>query len=114
MSYFDKDLISKAIKSARKKAGLTQEKLAEKINISTHQLSRLEVGDYIPSLPTFFNIINVLNLNLDDFSAEQTDCGNKLLFKYIKLLHTLDDKELEFCFNSTKNLAKNFNLLKMK
>ena len=108
----DKNLIGQKIRIARKNAGLTQEKLAEKIFISTHQLSRLEVGDYIPSLNTFFNIANVLNLTLDDFCINETKQENKMYHKYLKLLNSLNENELEFCYNSTKNLVKNFELLK--
>ncbi len=112
MADINNDIISKTIKTARKKAGFTQEKLAEKIDITSHQLSRLEVGEYIPSLPTFLKLACVLNLTLDDFYTNSSEIENKTLYKYIKLINSLDTNELEFCFNSTKILVKNFNLIK--
>lgn len=108
----DNKTISQIIKNARKNLGFTQEKLAEKIEITPHQLSRLEVGEYIPSLPTFLKLVSVLNLSLDDFCSEKNHYENKTLYKYIKLLNSLNNNELEFCFNSTKTLVKNFDLFK--
>jgi DNA-binding XRE family transcriptional regulator len=36
----------------RQKANLTQEQLAEKVEISTRHLQAIEAGDYWPTLPT--------------------------------------------------------------
>lgn len=42
--------IGQRIKRIRKEKDLTQEKLAELLNISTEHLSRIETGSYRPSL----------------------------------------------------------------
>lgn len=61
MLFEDKHFIAKKIRVARKNAKFTQEELAEKINISSKQLSRIEMVAYIPSLPTFLKIIYGMN-----------------------------------------------------
>ena len=59
----NKKLLGKRIKELRKNAGLTQEKLAEMIDIETSSLSGIESGRHFPSLPTLERI--ALNLNIE-------------------------------------------------
>ena len=60
----NKKLLGKRIKELRKEAGLTQEKLAELIDIETTSLSGIESGRHFPSLPTIEKIANKLNVEL--------------------------------------------------
>ena len=60
----NKKLLGKRIKELRKNAGLTQEKLAELIDIETTSLSGIESGRHFPSLPTIEKIANNLNVEL--------------------------------------------------
>ena len=53
-------------KKYRLKKGLTQEELAEILNISTRQLQRIENEECIPSLNVIKKIIKVLNINDKD------------------------------------------------
>ena len=46
----DYKIIGKRIQTARVKAGLTQEQLAEKLQISTNYLSKVETGREKPNL----------------------------------------------------------------
>ncbi len=55
------------IKAARKKQGLTQYALAEKVDMDEKQLSRLEAGKHYPALKTLLALINVLDMKLADF-----------------------------------------------
>ena len=57
--------ISKRVKAARKIAKLTQAELAEKINISTNAVAKLETNLMTASLQTLINISNVLDLDID-------------------------------------------------
>ena len=57
-----KKLIGKRIKEIRKAKNLTQEKLAELIDIETGSLSAIESGRHYPSLPTLIKISEVLNI----------------------------------------------------
>lgn len=54
------------LKSLRKEANLTQEKLAELIEISTRQLQRIESGNSDTSLLTLRILIDVLNISDED------------------------------------------------
>ena len=50
----DKSVIGKIIKKLRKEKGFTQEQFAEKINLSTNYLSKVERGMNTPNVETFF------------------------------------------------------------
>ena len=112
MIEYNKEFVAKKIKMARINAGLTQDELAEKINISAQQVSRIEVGMYIPSLPTFLHIASTLNLTLNDFGINTVSSKNKTMAALIKLMHTFNETELECCYNTVNTLTKNFKLLK--
>jgi len=53
-------------KEYRKKLNLTQEELAEKLDISWRQLQRIETGKNDPSLITLKKLIKVLKINDKD------------------------------------------------
>ncbi|MCI8601555.1 MAG: helix-turn-helix transcriptional regulator [Oscillospiraceae bacterium] len=53
------------IQRIRKKRGLTQEQLAEKIGIEPNSISRIERGALTPALPTLIDICNVLEVGAD-------------------------------------------------
>lgn len=57
--------MGKRICERRKELGLTQEKLAEKIDISPSHYGQIERGDNKCSLVVIVNIATVLELNLD-------------------------------------------------
>lgn len=59
----NKKLLGKRIKELRKEAGLTQERLAELIDIETTSLSGIESGRHFPSLPTLEKI--AINLHVE-------------------------------------------------
>ena len=63
-------------------------------NNSAKQLSRIETGDYIPSLPTFLKIISVLPIDIKDFGVENTPAPNPMRDKLARLISCASDEEL--------------------
>lgn len=55
------------IKQCRKKAGYTQEQLAEKANISLDFMSKIEVNINKPGLKTIFKLALALNISPAEF-----------------------------------------------
>lgn len=97
----DKKQIGSLIQSQRKRKKYTQEQVAEAICISEKHYSTIESGKYLPSLQTFFNLLDVLELNLDDFSKskvtqrpEEKDIA--------ELVKGASDIDLELCLNLVK------------
>ena len=61
----DQKAIGKRIKSAREKKGLTQEQLAEQVNLSPMHIRVIERGNKLPRLETLIKIANVLDVSAD-------------------------------------------------
>ena len=62
--------IGKRIQERRKAKGLTQEELAERINISPHYLSALERGCYNIKLELLVSILNILECSADEIFCD--------------------------------------------
>lgn len=61
------------LKRARLDAGLTQEKLAEKVDISVAHLSRIENGKEAPSLSLLIELMNFLEVSPNRIMAGYAD-----------------------------------------
>lgn len=62
--------IGTRIKAGRVAAGLTQERLAEKVGISSTYLSAIECNVKDPKLATFIKIANAIGASADDLLAD--------------------------------------------
>lgn len=69
--------IGKQIKKKRLDQGMTQEVLAEKVNISIPHISRIENGSSSPSLQTLVDICNALNITIDDLMQDSLPAAKK-------------------------------------
>lgn len=58
------------IKEVREKIGITQEQLAEKVNVSKEFISYIENGHKDPSISLLKKIARVLNTTMKDLIAE--------------------------------------------
>ena len=61
-----KELLGKRIKELRKAKGFTQDYLAEKLNIETRQLSKLETGKHYPSFETVLALLKTFDMKGSD------------------------------------------------
>ena len=68
-----RQLLGARIKELRKRRGLTQDQLAEQVDLATRYISLIEVGRSSPSLETMENIARVLSVEL------------KVLFDFVHL-----------------------------
>ena len=69
MDYY---MIGQNIRKIRKAQGLSQEELAEKINISTTHMSHIETGNTKLSLPVLVELAKVLEVRTDDLLNTET------------------------------------------
>lgn len=58
------------VKMARVNASMTQEELAEKANVSTSFISRLETGKILPSIERLYMLANIMNVGLQDLLCD--------------------------------------------
>ena len=64
-------IIAKNLTMYRKKAGLTQAELAEKINYSDKSVSKWESGNGVPDVYTLAQLAQLYGVTLNDFVGEQ-------------------------------------------
>lgn len=85
--------IGRRIRSARKKAKLTQEQLAEKIDVTPQHVSAIETGKTKLSLPALIRISKAVNVSLDFLVYDE--------IPYLIEQYDLDAKEiLDSCSTS--------------
>lgn len=71
--------IGRRIKQYRQKAGLTQEQLAEKIDVATSTIAHAESGTSKPSLPLLLKAANALNITLDQLVCDNLPVASNYL-----------------------------------
>ncbi|MPL96249.1 hypothetical protein SDC9_42424 [bioreactor metagenome] len=91
----DYKAIGKRIKIARIKVDLTQEKLAEMIELSPTHLSNIETGTTRVSLSTIVSLANALSVSVDDLLCDSVIKSKVQFEKDIKdILQDCDDYEI--------------------
>lgn len=99
--------IGSRIKEARERAHLTQEDLAEIVDISPTHMSVIERGVKIPKLDTFFKIINALKLSSDALLLEGMGHADESIMTEISMrIGRLPQKEQERILNAIRALTE--------
>ena len=114
MKFDDKKFLAHQIKLHRKKLGITQAELAEKVDLSVQHISRIESGCYIPSLKSFFMIANALQIDLKIFGYNLKANENQQKEKLIQRISNASDAEIIFYENSFNAINKSLEQLKQK
>ena len=95
----DKLVMGDRIREARKKQNLTQEQLAEKLDVTVVYISQIERGLKLPSLPIFVKIVEILNVSADyllrDFVSTRNLYGDNLYERKISRLNPKQRVALE-------------------
>ena len=99
MKFNDKKFIGNTIKTYRKKLNLTQSELAEMVDLSDQHISRIESGCYVPSLTTFFDLVNVLKIDLQEFGFDIETTSNPLKRELLDKISSATETELIFYNN---------------
>ena len=87
--------IGLAIKTERKKAGLTREQLAERIHISTRYLISIENDGQAPSFDILYVLIQTFNISIDQYIHKETTVAQSTLRRNIySLLEHISENDL--------------------
>lgn len=71
--------ISEKIKSIRNAENLTQEKFAERINVSRNAVAKWETNRGYPDIQNLINISETFNISLDNLVKEDNLVKNKII-----------------------------------
>ncbi|MDH4162350.1 MAG: helix-turn-helix domain-containing protein [Nitrospirota bacterium] len=102
-----KRLLGARIKEIRKLKGFSQDKLAEKIDIDTKHLSRIEVGGSYPSLDTLDRIAKALGVDMKDF-FEVVEESKKadLVRSAVNLIKEADEAKLKLLIKIARAIVR--------
>ena len=107
-SKIDYKLIGQRIKLKRKKAGFTQEQLAEKLFVTPGYISQLERGISRPNLDTLSEICHIVNCDIVDLLHDSTESASDYLLDEIHDLYSLlSPKEKSILFELLKSYVVN-------
>ena len=101
----DKIFIGRKLKEYRKKLKLTQEEVSYRIDIDEKHYGKLERGLYMPSLESFFKLINVLNIPLDEFGVLKHS-DSKIKNELIKEINIADEKHIQVFYEFFQSVKK--------
>ncbi len=97
--------LGKRIKELRKKKGLTQEQLAETIDMEQNSISVIESGRNFPTLGTLEKIAKVLNVELSDFfNYEYLEDIDTIRETTTDKIQKMDEFQLRQLFKFVKSL----------
>lgn len=100
-----KELLGLKIKELRKQKKITQEKLAEILNLDIGYISKLEVGRNFPTIGTLEKIADVLDIELYELfqftPAKEKDFKSEI----IKIYDNLNKEKQYTLYRVAKDLA---------
>lgn len=104
-----KKQLGEKIKRMRKKCGYTQEQLSEMVDISSRNLSNIELGISFPKPETLEKILMSLNLSTEElFANDHIKEPDELIKDIIINIENIKDnsKKLERIYKMTKYLIE--------
>jgi transcriptional regulator with XRE-family HTH domain len=93
------------IKSKRKEKGYTQAELSDLVGITTQHYSRLERGEFVPSLQTFLSLIQVLELNLSELEVGSQKTFTSTMYEIMHLLENFTNTQQKAVLTFLKTMA---------
>lgn len=80
---FDYETFRINLKLSRKKLKITQEDIANSIDVSVKTISRIENSEIEPNLPTVIGILNYLNCSVEQFMTKTDNIMRLTLYNNI-------------------------------
>ncbi len=88
--------IGSRIRTVRLTKNMTQEKLAEAVQVGTTHISHIETGNTIPSLKTFLAIVNVLDCSADELLCREVDQARPIFTSWLsELVEDCSEQEIK-------------------
>lgn len=103
----DYSIIGERIKLARTKKNLTQEMLAEKLDVSVPYLSRVERGDSFISLKRLNQVCEILDITEGEILNGVSTTSKKYLYdNFAELLSKSSPKKAKLIYNIAKMIIE--------
>ena len=98
------DTLSMVIKTAREKADITIEALAEKADITERYLYRIENEGKKPSYEVLYKLIRALNISPDSIFYPEKPSKDSKVENLLRMLSACDERSLEVVKATVKAL----------
>ena len=99
--------IGRRIKAARMKQGMTQEELAEPVQVSTAHISKIETAYTKPSFQVVVDIANALKISIDELLVDNYTYPSVYLHKdFEPLLENMTADELRIMRDTMRSLRE--------
>jgi len=96
---------AKKLKALRKHRNMTQEQLAEIVNVDSRHISYLETAKSFPSCELIERLCKAFNVTYSElFNFENTYTRDELLYNLNEIIQTLDDKKLFYIYKMSLEL----------
>ena len=100
-----KEIFAKNLKELRKRNKMTQEQLAELVNVAPRHISFIETGRSFPSCELLERICKVLQVDFTEVvKTEENLTREELLQKLNTIVPKLNDKQLNYLVKLAKEL----------
>ena len=108
-------LLGNRIRAARLAAGLSQERLAEMVGLTSQHISHTEVASTKISLPSLVKIANALNVSIDKLLSDNIyDSKSHLLDEVQAVFSDCDSDEIYVMLESAEAIKKSIRIRKLK
>ncbi len=97
--------VGKAIASRRMAAGLTQEEVAEALNIGNEAVSRMERGTVMPTVGRLVALAEIFSCGVNDLLLEASPRPNEHGQRIAKVLTSLSVEDKAFVLNMLEQLT---------
>lgn len=100
-----KETFAKNLKELRKRNKITQEQLAELVNVAPRHISFIETGRSFPSCELLERICNVLHAEYTDFFQTSQAYSREELIQNLEFtIQNLNDEQLNYLVKIAKEL----------
>ena len=86
-----RNIFASNLKEKRKKCGLTQAGLAEKLSVSTHHIAMMEIARNYPTLDLVERIAEVLNIQIYELFIEPLSPKKELDRLYDRIAENIEE-----------------------
>lgn len=99
-------LLGNMIRDGRERLHLTQEEIADKLQVNLTHYGNIERGTGNPSLPLFIEIMKILNLSVDAYLYPEKAHNDNTSQEIIRLLCQCSEKERKIILANIHALIK--------
>ena len=108
-------LLGQRIRTARLSAGMSQEQLAEKVDLTSQHISHTEVASTKISLPALVKIANALHTSIDKLLCDRKKKKKTYLLDDVKMVFSdCDADEIYVMLEAAAAVKKSIRIRKLK